>query len=389
MRYRQYGHRQTGRHTRARVSCPVESIRNWFSPLNPYGSGESLLKIEDANFSLSDPKVLNPLILLLHFEQALCAVQSGRSKPPHSPQGLCPRPWPFKAAKRCVSAAAQNLHPSSCPNNWASPNGNGISGSHSFNMRKARSEGHQIYRGWRGSESAVIRYAVTTTDLWHGFDRYNAGKPYHCQVRPFGSMVMFQQKESVDTGERTRRGKRLPTNAPTMLRVIAPFNRNPAVAARHAFDRDTGVVIPARQLKSYASALRHYHNHPEAKFLNGERADRGPTTRRHVIARSIRHIGKEANRLDEQQSIGIDPTAQAEFGSVSESRIKRLNSIRVAADTFGPSRVAREAGISLRYLFQILNTETAATEAVLSRSIKQLRLLKLLEPNKEPTPVPR
>lgn len=214
---------------------------------------------------------------------------------------------------------------------------------------------------------AVSRYSVTTTDLWHGFDKYNAGKPYHRQVRPFGFMVMFQQKESADTGDNIRQDKRSPKKAPTMLRVIAPFNRNPAAAARHAFDRDTGVVILARQLKSYASALRHYHNHPEAKFLNGERADRGPTTRRHIIARSIRHIGKEANRLDEQQSMGIDPTAQSGFGSVSENRSKRLNGIRVAADTFGPSRVAREAKISSRYLFQILNTETTATELLLSK----------------------
>jgi hypothetical protein len=42
----------------------VETIRSWFTPLNPYGTGESLLKIEDANFSLDrtdGPKALEPL----------------------------------------------------------------------------------------------------------------------------------------------------------------------------------------------------------------------------------------------------------------------------------------------------------------------------------------
>ena len=39
----------------------VEAIRSWFIPLNPYGPAESLLKLEDANFSLNNPKALEPL----------------------------------------------------------------------------------------------------------------------------------------------------------------------------------------------------------------------------------------------------------------------------------------------------------------------------------------
>jgi len=39
----------------------VERIRDWFVPLNPYGSSESLLKLEDANFNIRKPKVLEPL----------------------------------------------------------------------------------------------------------------------------------------------------------------------------------------------------------------------------------------------------------------------------------------------------------------------------------------
>jgi hypothetical protein len=42
----------------------VQSIRSWFAPLNPYGTGESLLKIEDANYNANGgggPKVIEPL----------------------------------------------------------------------------------------------------------------------------------------------------------------------------------------------------------------------------------------------------------------------------------------------------------------------------------------
>jgi hypothetical protein len=45
----------------AGFSASVERIRGWFAPLNPYGSGESLLKLEDANFNLRKPGELEPL----------------------------------------------------------------------------------------------------------------------------------------------------------------------------------------------------------------------------------------------------------------------------------------------------------------------------------------
>ncbi|MGA7711196.1 MAG: hypothetical protein WCA81_04790 [Rhizomicrobium sp.] len=206
----------------------------------------------------------------------------------------------------------------------------------------------------KGFESpAAIRYAVTTPDLWHGFRRYNDGKPYHKQVRPFGFMVMFQQAEDTE----------MPS---TPLRVIAPFNRNPAAAARHAFDRDTGKPVSRKNLKTYAGALRSYHNHPEAKFLNGERGDRGPTRRRHVIARSIIHIGKEANKLEIQSALGVDPDAQVEFCAVSESLAARLKVIKAAMKRFGTARLARQIGLSRKHLSGLASGKATATEATLS-----------------------
>src|ERR1700730_15391839 len=71
------------------------------------------------------------------------------------------------------------------------------------------------------NNAALIRHAVTTPELQHGFDRYNAGKPYHRQVRPFGFMVMFQQEESTDSAHRPSTGKRSCQRAPNTLRVMA------------------------------------------------------------------------------------------------------------------------------------------------------------------------
>ena len=199
---------------------------------------------------------------------------------------------------------------------------------------------------------ALVQYAVTTPELLRNFRKYNAERPYNRQVRPFGFMVMFQQEEECEHS--------------TMMRVIAPFNRKPGRAAKKAFDRDTGEAVSPNHLKTYVQSLRTYYNHPEAKFLNGERADRGPTRRRHIIARSIVHIGKEANRLEMQLAAGTDPSAQAEF-NVCAGDTERMEAIKAALKRFGPSRAARDSGLSRKHISAVANGVAIPTEAALSK----------------------
>lgn len=199
---------------------------------------------------------------------------------------------------------------------------------------------------------AITQYTATTPELLRSFRKYNAGKPYHRQVRPFGFMVMLQRSNDAEQS--------------TVMRIIAPFNRDPVRAAQKAFYRDSGATVSPGQLMSYAQSLRHYHNHPEAKFLNGERGDRGPTLRRHVISRSVVHIGKEANKLEPQQVTGIDPHAQVEF-LVAGDRAGRLKAIAAAVQQFSPSAVAREAGLSRKHVSAIAKGTVRASEAALSK----------------------
>ena len=51
---------------------------------------------------------------------------------------------------------------------------------------------------------AVTQYTATTPDLLRSFRKYNAGKPYHRQVRPFGFMLMFQQAGETETSTMMR-----------------------------------------------------------------------------------------------------------------------------------------------------------------------------------------
>ena len=213
---------------------------------------------------------------------------------------------------------------------------------------------------------AVTRFAATTPDLLRSFQAYNQGKPYHRQVRPFGFMLMFQPDEE-ELDAIWPPGRPAARRASTMLRIIAPFDRNPAKAAKNVFDRDTGKPVPARQLKRYARALQSYYAHPEAKFLNGGHADRGPTRRRHVVTRSIRHIGKEANKLDTQLAMGVDPSAQAEFGTGQDDRKARMAAVKRVAAEFGSTVLAAEAGISRQHLSTILNGNGHVTASMLER----------------------
>jgi hypothetical protein len=40
----------------------VDRIANWFRQLNPYNFPGSILKIEDVNYSLQNPKIRHPLV---------------------------------------------------------------------------------------------------------------------------------------------------------------------------------------------------------------------------------------------------------------------------------------------------------------------------------------
>jgi hypothetical protein len=107
--------------------------------------------------------------------------------------------------------------------------------------------------------------------------------------------------------------------------------------------RGTGKAIPANELKTYAEALAQYHLRPEAKFLNGDFCDRGRTERRHVVATQLLHIGKEANKWEEQHFLGEDEEAEIEYG-VDENGSSLEGKIRGLCEEIGERRRAKILG---------------------------------------------
>ena len=159
---------------------------------------------------------------------------------------------------------------------------------------------------------AAIRYTASSPQLLNWVARWNEGRSYAEQIRPFNFLLAFMPRTGTFAPLTA-----LPVNGPTRGRPqngespapIAPYDRDPARAMAKAFDRRTGQPIRAELLKTYAEVLCQYHLSPEHKFANGDHLDRGRTERRHVVATEFVLIGKEANRVGESGE--ADPIVEA------------------------------------------------------------------------------
>ena len=150
---------------------------------------------------------------------------------------------------------------------------------------------------------AIGRYGATSKVMLGWFRHHNEGLDYQDQVRPFGFLLMLFGRngpwggfsaDAVDAAPGQGRPAKRREIAP-----VAPFERDAKDAAAKVFDRITGEPIESEQLRTYVEMIAGYPVSAEDKFLNGGPNDRGVTVRRHINAKSIRGIGKEANRVEE------------------------------------------------------------------------------------------
>jgi hypothetical protein len=319
----------------------AQPICDWFLPLNPYERKGQLLKVEDVNFGLDEQRSGDRLADLLCLAISakryvlfnLDADQTPiiRKASAHGLGHLLP-PYEDKDAPKSIPTPRVPLKEIGV-SRWQ----------HDLwhQIIIATLAGHdQVPLDYHPALEypAMSRYAATTPELLKWFRTYNERLAYADQVRPFNFLSAFQASpftcrddEAIGTRTKGRPKRRL------LVKPIAPYAREQA--SEKCFDRETGKPVPASQLKTYRQALAQYHLSPEAKFLGGEYLDRGPTRRRHVQATSIEHIGKEADRWEEQFYLGLDADAQIEYGS---------ETIDVAA--VRERLLASEGSISLRQL---------------------------------------
>jgi hypothetical protein len=185
---------------------------------------------------------------------------------------------------------------------------------------------------------AISKMAISSPTMLRSFDDLNRGKPYAEQIKPCNFMLAahvarFGYPPGVD---------------PAKFRLVAPFETKAAMwgtlSWRNLYDRTQhtySVTTRSRRgergdpdevrVQALRDVLSDYVSHPEAKSLGPDgsvcgRATTGLLSRRAVVASRIRHIGKEANRLEDVEAglVGDIGEVLTEYVDPDEDLIQTL-----------------------------------------------------------------
>lgn len=324
----------------------VESIRRWFDPLVPYEGDHELFKMEDENRPLGKPdSTLEEMPLYCY------AVSSKRYALFNISERRRPviRKISAHGLGHLLPPTEKDLGTPGIPKPVYDLEKAGVRRWHYdvwFRILQAALKSTNVVdfeSVLRFSNKAVVRYAATTPTLLDWYTKYNEALPYVSQVKPFNFLLMFHVSPSAWRMRDVSTVSGLPPDLPS---VVAPFDRDPVIAATHAFDRDTKKPIPESLLKTYAESLVQYHLHPEWKFEHADYLDQGETLRWLVHAPFAEYIGKEANRWEEQAHLGELPDAQIKYGTDSSGVASLIMMLRRKARAHGyVARLAREAKV--------------------------------------------
>lgn len=345
----------------------VARIVNWFAPLNPYDvpkgkQANSILKVEDENYRLDisgqQTKEPEPLYCFAVSAKRYALFNIG-------PDGL---PIIRKASAHglghLLPPYGEQNAPASIPMPQVPLTKMGVERWQYdlwYRIVQAALEGHPAqvcYDDMPGLDKpAATRYAATTPILLRRFKEHNADLPYEEQVKPFGFVTIFHPKRQ----PRRRAG------APSHLRVVAPYDKDPAKAAQNCFDCITGKPIALEQLKTYCDAIAQYHLHPESKFNGGDYTDSGMTYRKHIITSGTEYIGKEANRWEEQAYLGIDPEEQIIYGTSTQEFTAQCLSVLDECRKHGVRKVAATSGIDAARVSRLLAGNARMTPRIVKK----------------------
>jgi DNA invertase Pin-like site-specific DNA recombinase len=92
----------------------------------------------------------------------------------------------------------------------------------------------------------------------------------------------------------------------------------------------------------------------------------------HVEATAVHHIGKEANRWEEQFYLGFDEEEQIEYGVAPEESKKAFEALKTNIQKAGQREIARESGISRRTLSRLMQDKNMRKE-IIARIVTALR----------------
>jgi hypothetical protein len=191
---------------------------------------------------------------------------------------------------------------------------------------------------------ARSRYGATRPAVLNWFKRYNEGRPYVEQVKPFNFLLTFFSRRLEDIATED------PTHEldPTLdsIRPVAPFEKDSEKALTRIFDRNSEALapVPRTRLRTVADVLRHYHRRPEYKFIGGGWNEKGVLRRRHVLVDTIEDIGKESDGWEEDDARTEDAATVVIYPSSSFDRERMIALIR----SVGKRELMKETRIAMR-----------------------------------------
>lgn len=336
----------------------VQSIIDWFGELNPYSFGGSILKSEDVNFSLSGNGELVPLycyavsakryVLYNHDENGKPIIRKA------SAHGLGHLRAPYDATNLALGIPKPQID---LANSQLARWQHDIWFKIIEAMDSERPYMVELNYHPAMQLPAIGRYSATSPPLLKWFNPHNESRAYIDQVKPFGFLTILTA-DNFNVGEEIIKNPSKRRKSKSPLKPIAPFTKDPAIAAKTAFDRNTGEPIASANLKTYAASVRQYHLQPESKFLNGECFNSGKTERRHVRAIRAMHIGKEANDLERQVVLGYDHAAQPAYGYCLEDIAALQAKLKRCCEVFSLYEISNYAEMTAKRLSNFLTADS-------------------------------
>ncbi|MDQ3690968.1 MAG: hypothetical protein M3406_13235 [Chloroflexota bacterium] len=208
---------------------------------------------------------------------------------------------------------------------------------------------------------AVSQLSITSPRLLAPFRTINTDKRFKDQVKPFGFMLIGHVDPFAPLPDGLELGQLTP---------IAPYSTKPEEfldlpwVNRHdgrplRVTTAVGGAMGSIRLKTYGDVVAEYRVHPDAKSGDprggqSHRGSRGLLPRLHVRVSEVRHIGKESNRLDEEDEGAVlaSDDVYVEYRDARRewaAAVPRLQLI-------GAIELARRTGMSARTMRSRLNS---------------------------------
>ena len=209
----------------------------------------------------------------------------------------------------------------------------------------------------------VSHFTASSPEYLGWFKRWNEGKAYSEQIKPFGFLYILHLSRLAGHPDTAADPLDEADRDNDDVSPVAPFDKDLKTAVARAFDRSSPDHAPVNvdRLQTYAEMLAAYPFRAENKFLNGRPFDSGHTERRHIIATSINLIGKEADRMDEEYVLGVRGEMAIDYGGDPRQGARAAAQLRRAIAVHGKSAVAEATGVSRGTLAKIARGERATT----------------------------